>query len=154
MSASIRGTLVLALVAVACTGGDPVSRTPAVTSTQVEGSRASSRGQLVLTVSRRCCYTEGSFFYVRIRTDAGELVLGRTYPAADTEFVVRKSLAPGSYSILSYERPCEGACPEPGQEGAFDPPMSRCERVLMIESSETYHLTIVAGPGIDRCPTN
>jgi len=149
----MHGTLLLALVAFACTSGDTVPRAASVTPTQGAVSPAPTRGQLVLAVSRRCCYTEGSFFYLRIRTDAGELVLGRTYRAADTEFVVRKSLAPGTYSILSYERPCAGVCPEPGQGGALDPPMSRCEHVLMIESSETYHLLVVAGPGVNGCPT-
>ena len=149
----MRGTLLLALVAFACTSGDTVPRAASVT-TQGAVNPALSRGQLVLAVSRRCCYTEGSFFYLRIRTDAGELVLGRTYRAAETEFVVRKSLAPGTYSILSYERPCAGVCPEPGQGGALDPPMSRCEHVLMIESSETYRVSVVAGPGVNGCPTH
>jgi hypothetical protein len=153
MRASMREALLLAVVAVACTGGDAVSSTPSVTPTQGEVKPAPSRGQLVLAVSRRGGYDEGSFFYLKIRTDAGKLVLGRTYPAADTEFVVQKSLAPGTYSILSYERPCDAACPRPDQVGALDPPTSRCKRVLTIESSETYHLPVVTGPGLNGCPT-
>ena len=155
MRASLRGAIVLVVLATACTGGETVSRTPSLTPTQTPVGTAPPQapGQLVLAVSRRCCYTEGSYFFLKVRTDAGELILGRTYGAADNKFAVRKSLPPGTYSILSYERPCEGACPEPGDVGTLDPPTSRCERVLIIESSETYHLPVIAGPGVNECPT-
>lgn len=77
----------------------------------------------------------------------------RLATSAEAEFVVRKSLALGAYSVLTYERPCEGACPEPGQVGALDRPTSRCQRTLSIESGETSRLPGVSGPGVDECPT-
>lgn len=155
MRASLRAAILVVVLATACTGGETASGTPSLTATQttVGMTQPQAPGQLVLAVSRRCCYTEGSFFFLKVRTDAGELILERTYAAADTKFAVRKALPPGTYSILSYERPCEAACPRPGQVGALDAPTSRCERVLTVESSETYHLPVIAGPGVSECPT-
>jgi len=154
MRTSLRGAIVLVVLAIACTGDESVSRTSSLTTTPTPVGTASPQapGQLVLAVSRRCCYTEGSFFFLKVSTDAGELILERMYGAADDEFAVRKSLPPGTYSILSYERPCAGSCPEAGHVEALDPPTSRCERVLTIEPSETYHLPVVAGPGVNECP--
>lgn len=155
MRASLCGAIVLVVLAIACTGDESVSRTSSLTTTPTPVGTAPPQapGQLVLAVSRRCCYTEGSFFFLKVRTDAGELILERMYGAADDEFAVRKSLPPGTYSILSYERPCAGSCPEADHVEALDPPTSRCERVLTIEPSETYHLPVVAGPGVNECPS-
>lgn len=154
MRAALRGAILVVVLATACTRGETASKPLSLTPTQTPVGTAPPQapGQLVLAVSRRCCYTERSFFFLKVRTDAGELILERTYGAADNKFAVRKSLPPGTYSILSYERPCEAACPRPGQVGALDPPTSRCERVLTIESSETYHLPVIAGPGVNECP--
>lgn len=55
--------------------------------------------------------TEGSVFYLVVRTSAGQQIMQKTYGAARMQFVVRMSLAPGAYSVVSYERPCEGGAP-------------------------------------------
>ena len=147
----MRRTLLLLLVlAAACTGSPTVASTPsATTSTGDEPTPTPSRGVLVLDVSRGCCYREGSFFYLKVRTDTGEVVVDRRYGAAQLEFIVREKLPPGSYSILTYERPCEGGCPKPFRVGALDPPASRCERTVTIRSGEKNRIRVVTVPGHD-----
>ena len=146
----MRWALLLLVLTTACTSSGVGSNAPS-TSTRNQPAPATSSGKLVLDVSRRCCYTEGSFFFLRVRTSAGELILERSYTANELEFVMRESLAPGRYSILTYERPCEAVCPEPGQTRALDPPTNRCRISLTVKSGEKYRLRVTTGPGVE-CP--
>lgn len=107
-----------------------------------------SQGELVVDVTRTCCFIEGSIFFLDVRTAEGELVRERSYRAGELEFVIREALAPGDYSVVSYERPCDASCPEPGQTDRLDPPTNRCRTSVTIEPGETYRLKIRAGPGV------
>lgn len=116
-------------------------------STSAEPSPTSAPGMLSLDVFRGCCYTEGSFFFVRVRDDAANTVQSRRYGPAELKFVTRLSLAPGTYSLVTYERPCEGACPAPSHAGALDPPTGRCKRNVTIMPGERQRIRIVSIPG-------
>ena len=148
----MRWALLLLVLTTACTSSGVDSSAPSTpTSTSNQPAPATSSGVLVLDVSRRCCYTEGSFFFLRVRTRAGELILERSYTANELEFVMRESLAPDRYSIVTYERPCEAVCPEPGHTSALDPPTNRCRISLTVKSGEKYRLRVTTGPGVE-CP--
>jgi hypothetical protein len=145
----VRWVVLLSLIA-GCTNST-VTKTPHGASYEARATSAVSSGHLALNISRRCCYTEGSFLYLKISTGAGVEILHRIYTAAEREIVLREPLPPGTYSLVTYERGCVALCPKRGQSGGLDPPTSRCQRSFMIESRTEHQLRIVSGPTITHC---
>lgn len=149
MKAWTHSALLLILVAAACTSASTEPPTP-TDPTPADVSPTPGTGRLELAVTRQCCYIEGSIFHIWIRTEAGDVVLEETFDAEARTFVIQRDLEPGTYSIETYERPCQPVC-TPG--GALDPPTSRCERTLVIEAGESYRLPVETGPEILGCPS-
>jgi hypothetical protein len=141
-----RVLLLVLVLTTACTsrGSDPDALMP----TGDQPVPTISQGELVVDVTRKCCFIEGSIFFLDVRTTEGELVRERSYWAGELEFVMREALDPGDYSIVSYERPCEASCPEPGETDSLDPPTNRCRTSVTIDPGETYRLKISAGAGV------
>jgi hypothetical protein len=75
-----------------------------------------------LTVTQRFVggqlYIEGSVGYIRVRTKDGRLVSAKTFPRDQRE--LRCRLVPGRYTLVSFQRPCDGNC------SYLDPPTDRC----------------------------
>lgn len=72
-------------------------------------------------------YTEGAIAFVEVRDDAGSVVT-RAETAdyhRDLE-LLRTTLPAGAYSLRTYVRPCEAACP------AMDAPTDECRLELTI----------------------
>jgi hypothetical protein len=55
---------------------------------------------------------------------------------------VRLVLPLGTYSLTSWQRPCDGNC----QDG-FDPPVDGCEASITLESRQTVKADVVVTPG-------
>jgi hypothetical protein len=82
-------------------------------------------------------FTEGSFPYVKLESAGGRVIAERLL--RDTRILLpllRQRLDAGTYRLLSYQRPCEGACPRRGGRG-LDPPTLRCEASVEIAAGET-----------------
>jgi hypothetical protein len=91
-------------------------------------------------------YIEGSVAFLRLQrlrsravvidgpVTAGDGVRGRR-PLFD------RKVAPGTYRLVSYQRPCVGNC------GYLDPPTDRCEATLQLAPHDLRVVTIVLSAG-------
>jgi hypothetical protein len=58
-----------------------------------------------------CCYREGSVSYVEVRAADGAIVVSKEFHLEGLiQAAVDQPLAPGSYTIRSWQRPCNGDC--------------------------------------------
>ena len=82
-------------------------------------------------------FTEGAFPYIRLESADGRVIAERLL--RDTRGLLpllRQRLAAGEYRLVSYQRPCGGACPRRGERG-LDPPTLRCEATVEMAAGET-----------------
>ena len=87
----------------------------------------------------RGTYVEGSVSHVRVRGIRGALVVGRR--VRKPRFRMQRSLLPGVYRLISYQRPCQGNC------GTLDPPTDRCAGRVRILSGGLTDVAIRVRPG-------
>jgi hypothetical protein len=83
-------------------------------------------------------YVEGSIGYVRIQNRPGRTLVQKTFRAAKE---LRFALMPGSYRLVSFQRPCDGNC------GYLDPPTDRCARAFRVRAKDTVAARILVSPG-------
>jgi hypothetical protein len=85
-------------------------------------------------------YIEGSFSYVKVSDAGGVVFEGRM-----TNDRFQRDLAPGIYTVASYQRPCDGNC------GYLDAPTDRCSREITVETGavEDVHVTVRPGSGCE-----
>jgi len=94
------------------------------------------------TLPRQPIYKEGTVAFLRIeRLRSRTLVIdgpvtGRGFVRGRTPLFDR-SLAPGAYRLVSYQRPCDGNC------GYLDPPTARCEATVELEAGDIRTVTVV-----------
>jgi len=83
-------------------------------------------------------YVEGSYSFIRLARDGTVVFHGRL--KGDQ---LRRELPAGTYTLSSYQRPCDGNC------GYLDPPTDRCsEQLTVVAGDETHvHITVRAGEG-------
>ena len=92
-------------------------------------------------------YVEGAYSYVRVDELDGDTVVEKKLDDPtqrdDRTFVstAALSLDPGTYRLVSYQRPCEGNC------GYLDPPTDRCAREIVVEAGTPLAVTINLRPG-------
>ncbi len=86
-------------------------------------------------------YTEGSQSYLTVAAATGGrdtveyVVMNPEHP------VYSKPLAPGRYTITSWQRPCDGNCSN------LDPATDRCHSTISMPSNGPMFLSIVLTPG-------
>lgn len=83
-------------------------------------------------------YVEGSIGYVRIQSRAGRTLAEKTFR---TSSELRFALMPGTYRLVSFQRPCDGNC------GYLDPPTDRCGRLLRVHAHVTVSAQVLVSPG-------
>ena len=83
-------------------------------------------------------YIEGSYSYVRVEQDEKKVVQVRL-KGRKLEATVR--LEPGSYRLVSFQRPCDGNC------GYLDPPTDRCSREIEAKAGARVEATVRLTPG-------
>jgi hypothetical protein len=81
-------------------------------------------------------YIEGSFSYLRAEQDGREVAKVKL---EDSQAALR--LAPGSYRLVSFQRPCDGNC------GILDPPTDQCDLPVEVRPEEVITATITLSPG-------
>ena len=132
----------LASLAVAACGGSetgsPGAATePEATSVQVRQLYDISKG----------VYVEGAYSYVRVDDLDGDTLVEKKLDDPtqrdDRTFVsaTALSLDPGTYRLVSYQRPCDGTC------AYLDPPTDRCSREIVVQPGDNAPVTIRVRPG-------
>jgi hypothetical protein len=94
-------------------------------------------GFLIVDQQLEGFFTEGAFAYMKLKSAGGPVITERLL--RDTRILLpllRQRLPAGGYRLVSYQRPCEGACPRRGERG-LDPPTLRCEASVEIAAGET-----------------
>jgi hypothetical protein len=92
-------------------------------------------------------YFEGSYSYVRVESLAGEKVIEKRFLEGEKLGPLRflstttVRLAPGSYRLVSFQRPCSGNC------GLLDPPTDKCSREMVVAPDRSVEATITVRPG-------
>ena len=87
----------------------------------------------------RGVYVEGSISFVRVRDRSGDVVVRRR--TVKPRFRMRRTLRPGRYRVISYQRPCDGNC------SFLDPPVDRCARRVRIRSGGRTEVSVTLRPG-------
>jgi hypothetical protein len=87
----------------------------------------------------RGMYTEGSYSYVRVERDGDKVVQVRLSDERTPRATVR--LDPGSYRLVSFQRPCDGNC------GILDPPMDQCTKTVEVEADADIAVLVSLSPG-------
>jgi hypothetical protein len=113
-------------------------------------SVAADRQRGLLVVDQylaRPIFTEGALPYIKVESADGRVIAEQLL--RDTRSVLpllRVRLGGGVYRLVSYRRPCEGACPRQGERG-LDPPTRRCEATVEVAPRETVTALIRPGGG-------
>lgn len=128
-----------------CTDGSP-SMVPAPTGGRDQPATASAgAGSATLAVRQRYrgpgSYVEGSVGFVEVSA-AGTAEVARRERQILGSGRRRFSLQAGTYSLTSWQRPCDGSC----QDG-FDPPVDGCEESFIIGEGETATAVVAVTPG-------
>ncbi len=76
-------------------------------------------------------YTEGYVSFLRVRDHTGKVIIRRRFDVGDPLVHLRSDLAPGTYRVTRFIRPCDGNC------GFLDPPTERCGHEVGIESGHS-----------------
>ena len=84
-------------------------------------------------------YIEGSYSYVRVEQDEKNVVQVRLKGRKVPEATVR--LEPGSYRLVSFQRPCDGNC------GYLDPPTDQCRSEIEAKAGVLVEATVRLSPG-------
>ena len=86
-------------------------------------------------------YVEGSKSYVRISSPTGGSDTTSSFVANPSKPVVSQVVAPGSYTVESWQRPCDGKC------GVLDPETDQCESTVTVAAGRSTTLVIILKPG-------
>jgi hypothetical protein len=84
-------------------------------------------------------YTEGSHSYLRITPAHGRSTTVGFIQSNRPAF--SRPLAPGRYTITSWQRPCDGSC------SFLDPPVDRCQATFEAPEATTTALVVKLRPG-------
>lgn len=132
------------ILLISCTDASP-SLVPAPTGGRDQPATASAgAGSATLVVRQRYrgpgYYVEGSVGFVEVSAPGTATVTRRERQILGSGRR-RFSLRPGTYSLTSWQRPCDGNC----QDG-FDPPVDGCEESLTIGGGETVTAVVAVTP--------
>jgi hypothetical protein len=84
-------------------------------------------------------YIEGSYSYVRLEQGGKSVKQVRLKGGRTLEATL--PLEPGSYRLVSFQRPCDGNC------GYLDPPTDKCSREIEAKAGGRVEATVRLSPG-------
>jgi len=79
-------------------------------------------------------FIEGSYTYFRIENASGDAVVRHRFTDRPRKLTIR--LRPGTYTLVTYERPCDGNC------GYLDPPTARCESPFRVRRGSDVRVSV------------
>jgi hypothetical protein len=93
-------------------------------------------------------YTEGSYSYVRVEDLDGDEQIEKRFSLEGRKLgplrflsALTLRLDPGSYRLVSFQRPCDGGC------DSLDPPTDECSRTVVVTAGRSVAVTITVRPG-------
>lgn len=136
--------LVLVLLVAACATPVPSPSTSATAAPKPSPTGTNSPSPAVATVvirqealGGRGFYIEGAYAFVEIKSADGSLAAAaQTDRYHLAQELLRTELRSGDYTLLTYVRPCEAACP------LMDPPTDRCEATFTAPPAGLIVMTI------------
>jgi hypothetical protein len=78
-------------------------------------------------------YIEGYISFLRVRDETGTVVARKREPG---KIHLQADLAPGSYQLTRFIRPCDGNC------GYLDAPTERCRQTLTVAAGVKTHAIV------------
>jgi hypothetical protein len=129
----------LAVVAGACAAGLYLHLRGDASGEPVSGG--STRLVLYQTWVGGGLYTEGSRSYIRVSGRSGGGDAFGYFVKRESDPVFSKVLAPGRYTVESWQRPCDGNC------GYLDPPTDRCRQTITLRADQRAAYVIRLSPG-------
>jgi hypothetical protein len=96
------------------------------------------RLEIVKTFPGGPVFVEGSQTHVRLVNADGHAVAGKISHGGPPAAILRRDLPPGTYHLVTVERPCDGNC------GQLDPPVdeTRCRLDVEVRRSSVSRVTI------------
>ena len=104
-------------------------------------SGGSSRLVLYQTWVGGQLYVEGSRSYLAVSAESGGSDTLGYFVMHEGDPVFSKVLAPGRYTLKSWQRPCDGNC------GTLDDPTDRCQRTITLLAEQPARYVIQLAPG-------
>jgi hypothetical protein len=135
--------LVLASLALSSCGGTERTDPGAPTGPEAAGVHI----RQIYDVSKGM-YVEGAYSYVRVEDLSGKKLVERRLGdqrSIDEVTLVSTTtlnLDPGTYRLLSFQRPCEAIC---GGD-SLDPPTDRCSQRITVEPGSPLAVTVSVAP--------
>ena len=86
-------------------------------------------------------YVEGSRSYLTVSAKSGGTETLGYFVMHEGDPVFSKVLAPGRYTVKSWQRPCDGNC------GYLDDPTDRCQRTITVLAEQPARYVIQLAPG-------
>jgi hypothetical protein len=139
----MKTALAIAVIAVlaGCTRGSGAESTAEKSARTASGDTAERSATLVVRQRYRDgFYVEGSVGFVEVSRPGSETVT-RLERQIEGDESVSLVLPPGSYSLTSWQRPCDGNC----QDG-FDPPVDGCEASVTLDPGQTAMADVTVKP--------
>jgi hypothetical protein len=132
-------TVSLAVLALsACAGGESPDPGPDAVDIPVRQIYDVSQG----------AYFEGSYSYVRIENLDGDKLIEKRFSLEGRELgpgrflsAMTLRLEPGSYRLVSFQRPCDGGC------DSLDSPTDECSHDVVVTAGRSVAVTITVRPG-------
>ena len=105
---------------------------------------ASETGTIAVRQTVQCCYREGSVSYVSVSEVQNDLIttkVVRPLAGLDPILLVETEVAPGTYVVSSFQRPCDGNC------DVLNAPIDRCDsEPLAVGAGETVSVLVSVVP--------
>jgi hypothetical protein len=139
----MKTALAIAVIAVlaGCTQGSSAESTAERSAGTASGDTAERSATLVVRQRYRDgFYVEGSVGFVEVSRPGSETVT-RLERQIEGDESVSLVLPPGSWSLTSWQRPCDGNC----QDG-FDPPVDGCEASFTLDPDQTAMADVTVTP--------
>lgn len=138
----MKTALAIAVLAVlaGCSQGSSAESTAEKSAGTASGAAERSATLVVRQQYQDGFYVEGSVGFVEVSRPGSETVT-RHERQVEGDESVSLVLLPGSYSLTSWQRPCDGNC----QDG-FDPPVDGCEASVTLDSGQTLKADVTVTP--------
>jgi len=84
-------------------------------------------------------YVEGAYSYLRVERNGSSVLQVRLSDMKIPRAAIH--LDPGSYRLVSFQRPCDGNC------GTLDSPTDQCSRAVQVEADAVLEAVVRLSPG-------
>ncbi len=111
------------------------------------GSEPGATARLRITQHQTaCCYMEGQVSFLEVSDASGTLLVDKIFRLNELiQPMFDQSVAPGTYTIRSWQQPCNGNC------GSLDARSNACMEDFTLAPGDEVFVTTAFAPGPDAC---